>query len=93
MKFSPKVIITGISQDVFQTIRLCEAICASYRIEIFISYVNGPKGEFAISTSNMRGSMWNIMEDIVHFIDSNFVVQDKFTNVDKSPQILITKDK
>ena len=92
MKFSPKVVVTGITQDVFQAMRLCEAICGNYRVELLVSYMDGPNGKFAISTTNMRGNMWHIMEDMVQFLENNFVVIDKFSKVDKTPQILIQKD-
>lgn len=90
MRFNPKIQIKGISQEIFQIMRLCDAICSYYHVPFYISYVNKDK-EFAFSTRNMHGNMWSIMEDIVQFIDSGYEVVDNFTNVTKSPQILIRR--
>lgn len=93
MKFSPKVEITDLKQDVFKALRLCEAVCANYNVEMFVPYISGPQNRFALTTKNMRHNAWNIYEDIQENLDEDFVVDDKFTGVDKSPQIIVTMEK
>ena len=92
MKFSPKVDITGLKQEVFKAMRLCEAICANYNVEMFIPYVSGPQNKFAITTKNMRAHIWHIFEDITEALTGDFVVEDKFENVVNSPQIVVIMD-
>ena len=93
MKFSPKVDVTGLKQELFKAMRLSEAICANYGVEMFIPFISGPQNKFAITTKNMRSHMWNIWEDITDALTGDFVVEDKFTNVDKSPQIIVIMEK
>lgn len=89
MKFNPTVDITDLKQEVFVTMRLCESICANYGVEIFISYIDGMHDKFAISTKNMNTAMWHICKDIEQFLGTDYIVEDKFTDVKNNSQILI----
>lgn len=89
MKFSPKINIEGLKQEVFKAIRLCEAICANYHVEMLVSHISGPQNKFAINTRNMRGAAPHIYEDIVDALDGNFLAENHFGEHEKNPQIIV----
>jgi len=91
MKFNPKVSIVGITQSLFEEMRLCEAICANYGVEMFINYVDGALGKFTVSVKNMRYNQWHILEDMVKFSSGAFEVEDNFSDVEKNGHILVRK--
>lgn len=92
MKFSPKVDITGLNQEVFKAMRLCEAICSNYNVEMFITYIGGAQNKFAMTTKNMRAHIWHIFEDIADALTGDFIVENKFENIVNSPQIVVMMD-